>query len=180
MMERFCSARTFSVGRIVCSAPLGTRLRSAWSRRPLRPLRGSRFVLRQPDAFGAGASSHGSRCPTSGGYVASHELPGELLRLRRLRVRERLLLRELGEPLHAGLVGRAELVALVPERLHPVGELRSAPCGRFALTQPGRFAAGAFRSFGQSDACGAGAFSCGGCRSNRSSPRRLHGGSSAP
>ena len=49
---------------------IGTRhsLRSAYSRRPLRPLRGSRFALWQPDAFGAGASPHGSRTPARGGY----------------------------------------------------------------------------------------------------------------
>ena len=49
---------------------IGTRhsLRSACSRGPLRPLRGSTCGLGQPDAFGAGTSPHGSRTPARGGY----------------------------------------------------------------------------------------------------------------
>ena len=44
-------------------------LRSAWSRGPLRPLRGSAFGLGQPDDFVAGASPYGSRPPSRGGYA---------------------------------------------------------------------------------------------------------------
>ena len=50
-------------------------LRSACLRRLLRPLRGSGFALGQPDAFGAGASPHGSQTPARGGYVPHSPFP---------------------------------------------------------------------------------------------------------
>ena len=50
-------------------------LRSACSRGPLRPLRGSAFGLGQPDDFVAGASPHGSRTPAMG---KSHQFAGSL------------------------------------------------------------------------------------------------------
>ena len=57
-------------------------LRSARSRGPLRPLRGSTCGLGQPDAFGAGTSPYGSRQPARGGYVP-HSLGTRSARLGR-------------------------------------------------------------------------------------------------
>ena len=55
-------------------------LRSACSRGPLRPLRGSAFGLGQPDDFVAGASPHGSRTPARGGYARRPRIAARVAR----------------------------------------------------------------------------------------------------
>ena len=56
--------------RRVRAGPCGTTLAPAFGRdlRSVDTLRGSAFGLGQPDDFVAGASPHGSRTPSRGGY----------------------------------------------------------------------------------------------------------------